>query len=503
LSPVHALFAADLSHFSPYSPSTRIFLNALHASPGDTFDETAITAAIQRAGVAGTMAALEREPLIDWPRAGRIKYALLRELHRSFGATTGGALQADYLQFCEDGGASLENHARFEALHAAMTARDPQLWHWSRWPQGLRDPEAREVQGFAVEHAQEIDFHRFAQWLAARGFSAAQAAARSAGMAIGLIGDLAVGTDSGGSHAWGCQHDLLRSVSVGAPPDLLNAFGQSWGLTTFSPRALALHGFAPFIELLRATMRYAGGVRIDHVLGLARLWLVPDGAQPKAGAYVHFPLDDMLRLIALESWRQRALVIGEDLGTVPPGFRERLSQAGIYGMRVLPFEQEWGLFTDPSRWTPDAVAMTSTHDLAPVAGWWKGHDLDLRAQLGLFADTHPEPQERQERARQREALWAALRHSGAVHGERPGEDQTEPVVNAAMRHVGAAACRLALVPLEDALGLVEQPNLPGTTDQHPNWRRRMPAAVEQLLEPPAVADRLAALSIQRSIQGPS
>ena len=236
---------------------------------------------------------------------------------------------------------------------------------------------------FAASHRDEVLFHEFLQWVADRSLAAAQARAREAGMRIGLVGDLAVGMDPTGSHAWSRQRDILLGVAIGAPPDLFNPRGQDWGLTGFSPRALEDGGFAPFIATLRAALRHAGGLRIDHAMGLSRLWLVPEGADPAEGAYLTYPLTDLLRLLALESARHNAIVVGEDLGTVPAGFRETLDQDGVHGMRVLWFERgENNSFAAPQTWDAAALAMTTTHDLPTVAGWWSGTDIAARAECG-------------------------------------------------------------------------------------------------------------------------
>jgi 4-alpha-glucanotransferase len=287
---------------------------------------------------------------------------------------------------------------------------------------------------------------------------------------------------------------MLHGLTVGAPPDLINTQGQDWGVTTFSPRGLVQQGFSAFIDMLRSTLRHAGGVRIDHVMGLARLWVVPRGMSAADGAYIHFPLDDMLRLVKIESRRHRAIVLGEDLGTLPDGFRERLQDAGLAGLRVLWFERDGMRFLPPQHWGPDAVAVTSTHDLPTVVGWWQGRDLEWRARLGTKAED-----EDTIRHHDRAALWDAFRASGAATGEMPGPQDGTPAADAAAAHIGRAACPLALLPIEDALALPEQPNLPGTTDQHPNWRRRLAAPADALLRRPDVASRLAALHQARLV----
>jgi 4-alpha-glucanotransferase len=297
--------------------------------------------------------------------------------------------------------------------------------------------------------------------------------------------------NSGGSHAWMNQAGILGDLEIGAPPDLFNIHGQNWGLTTFSPRSLSAEGYVPFIATLRACMRHAGGVRIDHAMGFMRLWVTPVGAEPRDGAYLAYPLDDLLRLTALESYRHRAIVIGEDLGTVPIGFRDRLGQTGIYGMSVLWFERDADRFTGPLRWPVDTVAMTSTHDLPPVAAWWRGTDIDARMKCGWVRNAESE---RTTRRKDREALWTAFASVDASERRLPGADETPRVVNAAVRFIAATPSRLALLPLEDALGLEAQPNLPGTIDEHPNWRRRYDCDAATMLDAPDVRRRVETLA---------
>ncbi|MEA3120848.1 MAG: 4-alpha-glucanotransferase, partial [Paraburkholderia sp.] len=389
VSPVHAMFSADTAKFSPYSPSSRLFLNIAHIDPAAMFGAQALQDALDALGASEAWAALEAQPLIDWPHGVELRLKILRKQFERFCAhdrAQRSASAARFDAFCAHGGRPLEDHARFEVLDARQRAQHGHT-HWREWPAELADPRRAEVDTLAREHRHEIEFHLFLQWLAAVGLAQAQRAAREAGMAIGLIADLAVGCDSAGSHAWSYHDDMLQGVSVGAPPDLFNQAGQAWGLTTFSPRAMRNQGFAAFIDMLRAAFAHAGGLRIDHVLGLQRLWLVPEGARPAQGAYLTYPLDDLLRLIALESWRHQAIVIGEDLGTVPPGFRDRLAEHGLLGMRVLWFErtEKGGGFRAPVQWGTRSLATTTTHDLPTVAGWWQGHDIDWRHRIGQTA----------------------------------------------------------------------------------------------------------------------
>lgn len=251
-------------------------------------------------------------------------------------------------------------------------------------------------------------------------------------MRIGLIADLAVGMHPSGSHGWSRQGDILGGLAIGAPPDLFNPRGQNWGLTGFSPRALINGGFTPFLATVRAALRNAGGLRIDHAMGLARLWLIPDGAEPSEGAYLSYPLVDLLRLLALELQRHRAVVVGEDLGTVPEGFRETLETAGLHGMRVLWFERSDRGFAPPNAWDHAAVGMTSTHDLPTVAGWWRGSDITTRGACDRLGIGVKEADVIEERAADRRALWRAFVDSGTAQGAEPQPENTPPVVDAAL-----------------------------------------------------------------------
>jgi len=488
LSPLHALFAADPGAYSPYAPSHRALLNGWMADPGGLAEVAGRDALAAEAGVGEALASLETLPLVDYARAVPERLRLLRVLFDRFRrADAASPLRESFRAFREAGGATLETHARFEVLHAYHFGHDPGAWDWRNWPAPHRDPASPEVARFAAEHTDEVSFHVFLQWLTARQLEAGQKAARQAGMAIGLIADLAVGTSPRGSRAWSGTAALLEGVSIGAPPDLLNTVGQDWGLTTFAPGPLAAAGFAPFIEDLRAAMAHAGGIRLDHVMGLQRIWCIPEGARPDEGAYLRFPLADMLRIVAAESVKAGAVVIGEDLGTVPPGYGETLAAHGLYGIRVLFFEREGDGFAPPERYAPHATATSTTHDLPTVAGWWEGVDIPLRERLGLLAPGETAAAAEARRARDRDALWRALRAHAGAQGEPPGRAQHQLGV-AVARFLGTTASPLVLLPLEDVIMSTEQPNLPGTVTEHPNWRRRLPRPAEALLgEEPAVS----------------
>ncbi|MCY1396373.1 4-alpha-glucanotransferase [compost metagenome] len=493
ISPMHAMFSNDPSRYSPYSPSSRLFLNSLYAAPGMILGERAVRIAIDDAGLATELHRLEKLPLIDWPAAAQAKQLLLRTLYDGFCAGEH-PLQADFTSFCQAGGQALENHCRFEALqaHCADEGKSPD---WRNWPSAWHDPQSPEVARFSRENAAEIGFHAFGQWLVSRSLERAQEAARTNGMRIGLIADLAVGADGAGSQAWSRQDELLSELTVGAPPDILNRSGQSWGISAFSPEGLRHNGFAAFIEMLRANFSHAGGLRIDHVMGLQRLWVIPLGAPASEGAYLHYPLDDLLRLLALESVRHRAIVLGEDLGTVTEGLREKLQARAILGMRVLLFEQyHTGHFKPILDWPDHALATTSTHDLPTLDGWWRARDIDWNHKLKLI-DANTEQHWRQTRHQEK----VGLRHALAQDHQnfRSDAEEADQVIDASVRYLGHTRAPLVLLPLEDALGIEEQPNLPGTVDSHPNWRRRFSADCQGLLDDVDAARRLELLAQAR------
>ncbi|HEV3104441.1 MAG TPA: 4-alpha-glucanotransferase [Trinickia sp.] len=507
VSPTHAMFSADPRKYSPYAPSSRLFLNVAYIDPAHVLGQQAAQAALDATQASQQWAALESLPLVDWPDALPLRLKVLRALFEQFCAHERASqreLAHEFETFVARGGEALEDHARFEAIDAIERAQSGGATHWRDWPAAFADPRRTEVDAFAREHRHEVDFHLFLQWLAAKGLADAQRAAREAGMPIGLIADLAVGCDGAGSHAWSYRDDMLNGVTVGAPPDLFNQAGQGWGLTTFSPRAMHTQGFTAFIDMLRAAFAYAGGLRIDHVLGLQRLWLVPEGARPVDGAYLRYPLTDLLRLIALESSRHRAIVIGEDLGTVPAGIRERLERHGVLGMRVLWFErtEEGGGFVPPEQWPRTVLATTSTHDLPTVAGWWRGTDIEWRRRIGQTAPRadgrDPVALAKAERAVDRHALWRAFQRAGLVPRDVGSPPLDQAPVDEALAFVATTHASLAVFPLEDLLGLAEQPNLPGSVDEHPNWRRRLARPIDELFHGGTLTDRLLALERERA-----
>ena len=475
LSPLHALFMADPAARSPYSPSHRAFVNPLYID---------VAAAAGKLGLPAPAPGGDVEPLLDYPELADEKGRALQALFRDFRARCD---QTDFHRFRASGGRPLERHCRFEALHEAALARDPDAWPFWLWPSGWQDPDSAEVQAFAAANAERVTFFAFLQWLADRQLADAQATARHHGMRLGLYRDLAVGVNRAGSMAWSTPGLTVQGLSIGAPPDPLGPEGQNWGLAPFAPTRLAERGYRPLLDDLDANARHAGALRIDHVLGFARQFWIPEGAPAAEGTYVTFPFEVMARLCALVSHRRRCVVIGEDLGTVPEGFRDRLHEAGMLSCRVLWFERDGERFRQPSEYPRAALASVSTHDLPTVQGYMAGSDVEWRAEIGGH-DEAARAEAHGERGRDKAAIDDALDRAGM------GE---EPVAVALHRFLAASTAALALVQMEDLAGAVEQPNLPGTMDEHPNWRRRLARPVEDVFASPLARDILAAMRAER------
>lgn len=491
ISPVHAMFSADAQRYSPYAPSSRIFLNAMLADPISVFgDEMLVTLA-----EGGEAAFVSGSGCLDWTSIQSVRLTQLRRLFDAFYAQGPAALLEDFRNFRKKGGEALNSHACYEALHAHFAPELGPGHGWQDWPSEYHNPSSLAVRHFCESHEQEVSFHAFLQWLAARSMAKAQTAARSV-MPLGLIADMAVGTDPRGSHAWSRQQQVMTGVSVGAPPDIFQPEGQDWGLTAFSPWGLQQNGYAGFIETVRAGLAYAGGLRVDHVIGLERLWLVPQGMSAAEGVYLAYPKKELMGLLMLEAWRHGALVVGENLGTVPEGFDDDMARRGFLGMNVLWFEQEEGTpprFRQPENWPRSSMAMLTTHDLPTARGWWKARDIDWRRRHGEFSAEQADDQ-RQMREQDKLGLWRALQQAGLVD---PSESLPEEApVKAMLAFLAHTPAALLHVSLEDLTGQEEQPNLPGAIPEdrsqaHPNWRRSVRYPVEDLLRMDAARELLA------------
>ncbi|MEE1657147.1 malto-oligosyltrehalose synthase [Microvirga sp. CF3062] len=484
LSPVHALFAADRSKISPYSPSSRLFLESLYIDPTivDGFAESSAQQLLQGTDVQQRLTKMRNAQLIDYAEVWAIKRPVLNALWSWFQISGDNTA---FETFRREGGEALEAHATFEALSEHFRAQG-RFWS-GEWPEAFRSVHSDEVSRFRLQEAERVAFHAWLQWLADRQLGQAAERARAAGLPIGLYRDLAVGSDGGGSEIWSTPERYAPGLSIGAPPDPLGPQGQDWGLPPFNPLTLEEQGLAAFRDLVTANMRHAGAIRIDHAFQLQRLFLIPSGAPASQGAYVDYPFEAMLAVLRIESHRARCLVIAEDLGTAPEGFSDAIMESGVLSYRVLPFERDGSAFKKPDQYPRPALAVITTHDLPTFTGWWRGLDVDLRQTLGIF-DPKTSDRERAARKTDKSHFAEALAAEELLASTHVPE---EPPLEATIRYLARTSSVLTAVQIEDASGELNQPNMPGMDVGHPNWRRRLSNTIEDIASPGSLMARLA------------
>jgi len=456
INPLHAAEPIPPIEPSPYLPTTRRFGNPLYLRV-EAIPEFAGLDASTRAEI-GRLADLARArpDVLDRDATWTAKRAALQLVHRA-GLTPGRAIA--YRAFADRAGRALDDFATWCVLSETYGA------DWHSWPTALRHPRSRDVAAFAVAHAARVDFHRWLQWVLDEQLGHAQGVARRVGMALGIVHDLAVGVSPSGAESWSFQDELAQGMSVGAPPDPYAQTGQTWQQPPWRPDRLAELAYAPFRELIRNALRHAGGLRIDHVMGLFRLWWIPDGAAPTDGTYVHYDHEAAVATLLIEAHRAGAVIIGEDLGTVEPWVRDYLRERGVLGTSVLWFESDaWGGPLPPEQWREYCLASVTTHDLPPTAGYLAGDHVRLRHRLGLL--TRSLDEELATDAADRDAWLALARERGLL---ADGADE-EATTTALHRLLAAAPSRLRCLALTDAVGERRTQNQPGTIDEYPNWR---------------------------------
>jgi 4-alpha-glucanotransferase len=510
LNPLHALAPADPERASPYSASNRRFLNVLYiavAAVPELLECPEARARIAAPEFRERLAALRVVRRVDYTGVAAAKLEILALLHREFRERhleRHTERARSFRRFLAAGGVPLERHALFDALDEHCRSMRGSASGWTNWPLEFRDVDDPQVLEFAREHAPRIEFFLYLQWLAHEQLESAQRLARDLGMPIGLYGDYAVGAHPSGSETWADRSGYRMGAEIGAPPDLLALKGQGWGIPPFDPMILEERRLSSFIDLVRSNMRYYGALRLDHVMSLFRLWWVAVGTSPSEGAYVHYPLDQLLGALALESVRHRCVVIGEDLGVVPDEMRRAMPQFGIYHYKVLLFEKQHGRFRRPHEFVRSALATVTTHDMPPVRSWWEGLDIDLRHDLGVYPSAEVESEMRRQRDTDRAALLAAL----AAEGLAPAQPRTpsEPFTPelAAVLHVYLArsATALVAVQIEDLLGMTEPVNVPGTDREYPNWQRKLTQDLEDIAARRDLGDQFAAIARARAAPAP-
>lgn len=504
VNPLHALYPHNPRHASPYSPSSRRFLNTLYLDVEAVPEFSECEAARQRVAAPEFQArlrVLRAEPLVDYAGVAAAKAGILELLHLHFREHHGDSPRGqDFRDWRAAGGADLERFALYHALQEHFHALDANLWGWPVWPAGYQDPDSPEVAAFAIKHAARLDYLLYLQWLADTQLGGVGWRSMELGLGVGLYQDLAVGVDLGGAETWSHRELFALDARIGSPPDDFNLLGQDWGLPPWIPHRLRAAGYAPFITMLRANMQRAGALRLDHVMGLMRLFWVPPGMRGDQGCYVAYPFRDLLGILALESQRNRCLVVGEDLGTVPEAVREAMHERGMLSYRLFYFERgEGGDFQAPGRYPEEAMVAASIHDLPTLAGFWRGVDLDLRAGLGLFTSEEERGRQVVARTEDRARLLMALERENLLPdgmGVQPVSvpEMTPALVRALHLYLARTPARVVLVQAEDMLGELEQANLPGATDAYPNWQKKLSLNLEAWADDPRILTLTEALT---------
>ena len=485
VNPLHALANVN-SLVSPYSPVSRIFRNSIYVdvtAVPELRDAPNVAARLDHPELEAELEALRENAQVRYEAVMAIKMPVLEELHRVFDRTRERSGRgAAYDAYVRANDPELTRFATFVAI-----AESRREWDWRKWSASLHDANSDAVQRFQGEHAERIDLHRWIQFELDRQLGDVASTARRAGLPIGLYQDLAIGTSPAGADTWSMPGLFVEGAGIGVPPDPYSATGQNWGLPPIDPRALRRDRYRYFIRLVQSGFRHAGALRIDHVMGLFRLFWIPEGKTGKEGAFVQYPAADLLGILALESVRHKALVVGEDLGTVPKEVPPALEKWGLLSSKILYFERdERGAFRAADRYEPFALATANTHDMATLAGFWRGRDIDDRRRVGLIEDDTAATNARAGRESDKEALLAQLAREGILPSARAPDDP------AALRGaIHEFLCRtpsvLVGLALDDLIGEVDAVNIPGTTpEQHPSWTRKMSMTLEEMRESPEV-----------------
>ncbi|KHT50540.1 4-alpha-glucanotransferase [Vibrio sinaloensis] len=492
LNPIHSLFPANPEGASPYSPSSRRWLNILYIDVSSVPEFSLSIEAQQMVGSAEFQQRLQKardSHWVNYTEVSELKMSVLPLLFNEFKKRhldkNSERAQA-FLAFVEQGGDSLVHQAAFDALHATLHAEDNNVWGWPVFPEELRQFDNVAVQKFITQNQDKVHLYMYLQWVADSQIKEAQALAEEKGMSVGLYRDLAVGVADSGAETWADNGNLILDASIGAPPDILGPLGQNWGLPPLNPQVLKATSYDAYIQLLRANMKHCGALRIDHVLGLLRLWWIPKGENATKGAYIYYPVEDMLAILALESHRHQCSVIGEDLGTVPDEIVEILRDAGVHSYKVFFFEtsEDDGGFISPAHYAEQSMSALCTHDMPTLRGFWHCDDLKMGQELGLY----PDEEQLKGLFEGRLECKQGILDSVAWHGYLPegvGRDaQYVPMdsylAEALQLHVAAGASTLLSVQLEDWLEMDQPVNIPGTVDEYPNWRRKLSMNLDEV-----------------------
>ncbi|MDX7987126.1 4-alpha-glucanotransferase [Xenorhabdus sp. 12] len=518
LNPLHAIYPAMPENASPYSPSSRHWLNIIYIAVNQVEDFKYSADSQAWWQLPETQLKLQQARQTEWVDYSTVmalKMSALRLAYPHFKSRLEtDPQQIHFQQFVLKGGTTLYFQAAYDALHHKLHGENSIYWGWPVWPEEYREPESEAVKAFCHAHSEEVEFFLWLQWLADTQLAECFSISQANHMPIGIYRDLAVGVAQGGSETWCNRNIYCTKASVGAPPDILGPKGQNWGLPPMNPHVLKAQAYQPFIELLRSNMRHCGALRIDHVMSLLRLWWIPQGETADKGVYVYYPVDDLLAILALESQRNHCLVIGEDLGIVPEEIVDKLRIQGVYSYKVFYFERnDKGEYRSPDEYPVQAMATITTHDLPTLRGFWQKGDLTLGESIGLYPDKALLTELYTERKRCKQALLASLNQYGYLsepaimstednlhppqqttlqqstsqNAIRQKALQTEnelpmsaPINQGIHRYIAHSNCALLGLQPEDWLDMASPVNIPGTTTEYPNWRRKLTATLETI-----------------------
>ena len=496
INPLHALFTSKPAFASPYSPSSREWLNPIYLDVEKvgafTYNEQ-LKNWLAQPKIRQRIAALRITETVTYTAVWACKRDALHMAFNAFEQDTCEAAaneRAAFEAFVADKGEALQGFGLFEALDQYYSR--PGQVGWQSWPSEFHQPDGEAVEKFARNHEREIRFYMWLQWLCAEQLREVNQAAAEYGVKLGIYGDLAVGVARGSADTWLNRQDYCMDVSVGAPPDPLGPTGQNWDLPPLNPLMLKHTGYEKFAHLLRENMRLYGVLRIDHVMALCRLWWVLNGKTADFGAYVHYDAEVMFAILALESRRNRCVIIGEDLGTVPDEARHLLNRYQVFSYKVMYFSKGWNGFQLPEEYPEQAITVISTHDVAPLAGYWTGKDLDTMFKLGTLPDAATFQTALDEREHDKADLLDKLKETGCLGADVQMPAKADETLLAALHKYGALSrSKLYAVQLENLLGVIDNLNVPGVTEGYPNWAQKMPVSLEDFLQHRLMGGQLA------------
>lgn len=500
LNPLNVLCHDFPENASPYQSISRLFLNPIYIDVEKVPEYRAED--IQMAE--GLLADVKTSEYIQYSKVYPLKVKMLEKCFKRFQESVQSSRMEAYKKFCKEQGEDLDKLALFQALYESES---PKVWGgWRAWPEEYKSPQASGIPEYIEKHQERIEFFKFMQFEANRQFSEAQKLVKDMGLKIGLYRDLAVGVGKDSAEYWGNHELFIPGVGAGAPPDAFFTSGQRWGLAAFSPTKLKEHRYEPFIKILRANMKNAGALRMDHVMSLMRLYLLDD--ESNRGTYLYYNFADMLNIVALESYLNKCVIVGESIGNVPEGFLDTLKDRNILSLSVLWSERAavgWGGFYAPHDYTPTAFASVGTHDMPPLKMWWYGYDIAEAYNLGLISSEQDKNEAYHKRETDRGLLLSSIDAAGVWPEDRPrqgnyiyGENYPEGLEEAVHRYVARSSSVVFLAQLEDFLHVTKQQNLPGTDiDKHLNWRLKLPVSLENMETDPAYIRNVAAIRKER------